>query len=172
MTAELNEATRQAFATLGVAPDAPAAAIRRAFRRLALLHHPDRNRGDAGAAARFRHISEAYAVVGKYRAKPAPAFDNPFTKPPKPPPHAPGTRQTRKRYHYPTKAEIAALGQPRGTFRPHRVIAWSLAVGVLTLIIFIFLIDHGHGSPEGPANSWVPGFLQSTSRSYRIRPRF
>jgi curved DNA-binding protein CbpA len=50
-------------ATLGVAPGASEEEIRRAYRRLALRWHPDRNPGDPGAAERFRAISEAYAVL-------------------------------------------------------------------------------------------------------------
>ena len=35
----------------------------KAYRRLALQWHPDRNAGEAGAAERFKEISEAYAVL-------------------------------------------------------------------------------------------------------------
>jgi hypothetical protein len=51
------------YSLLGVAPEADTAAIRKAYHRLALLHHPDRNPGDAGAAERFRQISEAYRIL-------------------------------------------------------------------------------------------------------------
>ncbi len=54
---------RDYYAILGVAPSASEDEIRRAFRRLALRWHPDRNPGDAGAAERFKEISEAYAVL-------------------------------------------------------------------------------------------------------------
>jgi DnaJ-class molecular chaperone len=37
--------------------------IRKAYRRLALRWHPDRNPGDAGAEERFKAISEAYGVL-------------------------------------------------------------------------------------------------------------
>jgi curved DNA-binding protein CbpA len=51
------------YATLGLPPAATEDDIRRAYRRLALQWHPDRNAGDAGAAERFKAISEAYAVL-------------------------------------------------------------------------------------------------------------
>ena len=37
--------------------------LKDAYRRLALRHHPDRNRGDEIAAAKFREVSEAYAAL-------------------------------------------------------------------------------------------------------------
>jgi molecular chaperone DnaJ len=51
------------YETLGVARDADAAALKSAFRKLAMQHHPDRNPGDAGAEAKFKEINEAYAVL-------------------------------------------------------------------------------------------------------------
>lgn len=54
---------RDYHAVLGVAPGAAEDEIRRAYRKLALRWHPDRNAGDPGAAERFKEISEAYAVL-------------------------------------------------------------------------------------------------------------
>lgn len=51
------------FGTLGLRPGASEDQIRKAFRRLALIHHPDKNPGDAQAAARFRRIAEAYRIL-------------------------------------------------------------------------------------------------------------
>jgi molecular chaperone DnaJ len=57
---------RDPYAVLGISRGAKEAEIRKAYRRLVLKHHPDRNPGDAGAAARFREISEAYeSLTGK-----------------------------------------------------------------------------------------------------------
>lgn len=47
---------------LGVRKGAGKEEIRRAYRRLALIYHPDRNK-DAGAGERFREINEAYRVL-------------------------------------------------------------------------------------------------------------
>ncbi len=48
------------YATLGVAKDADAAAIKKAYRKLARTHHPDAN---AGNDEKFKEIGEAYAVL-------------------------------------------------------------------------------------------------------------
>ena len=52
------------YAILGVEKEASESEIKRAYRRLALECHPDRFPGDADAEARFRRVSEAYAVLG------------------------------------------------------------------------------------------------------------
>jgi curved DNA-binding protein len=54
--------SRDFYETLGVAPDADAGEIHRAYRDLARRYHPDID-GEDGAAERFKEISEAYAVL-------------------------------------------------------------------------------------------------------------
>jgi DnaJ-class molecular chaperone len=51
------------YAILGVSSDVSEEELKKAYRRLALQHHPDKNRGDARAGERFKEISEAYAVL-------------------------------------------------------------------------------------------------------------
>jgi molecular chaperone DnaJ len=51
------------YATLGVAKDASAEDVKRAYRKLAREHHPDAKPGDAQAEQRFKEIGEAYAVL-------------------------------------------------------------------------------------------------------------
>ena len=51
------------YKTLGVGKDADAAAIKKAYRKLARKWHPDQNPGDAKAEERFKEIGEAYAVL-------------------------------------------------------------------------------------------------------------
>ncbi|ETJ03090.1 MAG: Chaperone DnaJ, partial [Actinomyces urogenitalis DORA_12] len=51
------------YAVLGVAKDADAATIKKAYRTLAKKYHPDRNPDDAAAAEKFKEIGEAYAVL-------------------------------------------------------------------------------------------------------------
>ena len=51
------------YAILGVARDADEAEIKRAYRKLALKHHPDKNQGDDSAAEKFKAAAEAYEVL-------------------------------------------------------------------------------------------------------------
>lgn len=51
------------YQTLGVDKHATKEEIRRAFRKLAAKHHPDRNPDDPGAEERFKKINEAYTVL-------------------------------------------------------------------------------------------------------------
>lgn len=51
------------YASLGVAKDASEQEIKKAYRKLAVKYHPDKNPGDAKAEERFKEISEAYAVL-------------------------------------------------------------------------------------------------------------
>lgn len=51
------------YATLGVPKNADAAAIKKAYRKLARTLHPDHNPGDDKAEARFKEVGEAYAVL-------------------------------------------------------------------------------------------------------------
>ncbi|MDP9407239.1 MAG: molecular chaperone DnaJ [Actinomycetota bacterium] len=51
------------YAVLGVAKDASASDIKKAYRKLATSLHPDKNPGDAKAEERFKEVSEAYDVL-------------------------------------------------------------------------------------------------------------
>jgi molecular chaperone DnaJ len=51
------------YQILGVAPDASATAIKKAFRKLAKDYHPDATGGDKAKEARFKEVSEAYDVL-------------------------------------------------------------------------------------------------------------
>lgn len=51
------------YRILEVPPAASEDEIKRAYRRFALKHHPDRNPGDRSAEERFKEVSEAYAVL-------------------------------------------------------------------------------------------------------------
>jgi molecular chaperone DnaJ len=48
---------------LGIPRDADAARIKRAYRELALRHHPDQNAGDPDAERAFREVSAAYTIL-------------------------------------------------------------------------------------------------------------
>ena len=51
------------YSTLGVARDADEAAIKKAYRKLAKELHPDRNRDNPAAAARFSKVTQAYDIL-------------------------------------------------------------------------------------------------------------
>ena len=51
------------YKVLGVSKDVSAADLKKTYRKLARKYHPDSNPGDAAAEAKFKEISEAYAVL-------------------------------------------------------------------------------------------------------------
>jgi molecular chaperone DnaJ len=51
------------YTTLGIDRSADDAAIKAAFRKAAMKHHPDRNQGDAAAETKFKEVNEAYEVL-------------------------------------------------------------------------------------------------------------
>ena len=51
------------YETLGVSRDASADEMKKAYRKLAVKYHPDKNPDDATAEAKFKEISEAYDVL-------------------------------------------------------------------------------------------------------------
>ncbi|KAL2114945.1 hypothetical protein VTJ04DRAFT_10608 [Mycothermus thermophilus] len=74
---------------LGVKPTATELEIKKAYRKLAIVHHPDKNPNDPNAHARFQEIGEAYQVLsnedlrkaydkyGKESARPSEGFVDP-----------------------------------------------------------------------------------------------
>ena len=57
-------ATKDFYQVLGVAKDASADDIKKAYRKLARAHHPDSNPGDQAKHDRFKEVAEAYDVLG------------------------------------------------------------------------------------------------------------
>jgi len=51
------------YKVLGVSKNASNSEIKKAYRKLALKYHPDQTKGDKQAEAKFKSISEAYAVL-------------------------------------------------------------------------------------------------------------
>ena len=51
------------YEILGVAKTATAEEIKKAYRKLAIKYHPDRNPGDTAAEEKFKEISNAYEVL-------------------------------------------------------------------------------------------------------------
>ncbi|HER08022.1 MAG TPA: J domain-containing protein [Bacteroides sp.] len=54
---------RDYYKTLGVSKSASQEEIKKAYRKLALKYHPDKNKGDKNSEDRFKELSEAYEVL-------------------------------------------------------------------------------------------------------------
>lgn len=52
------------YVTLGVSPETSDEEIKRAYRKLALQYHPDRNQGNKDAEIKIREINAAYEILG------------------------------------------------------------------------------------------------------------
>ena len=57
------------YQILGVSKSASPEEIKKAYRKLALKYHPDRNKGDKSSEAKFKEVSEAYAVLSDSEKK-------------------------------------------------------------------------------------------------------
>ncbi|MBL6456086.1 molecular chaperone DnaJ [Belnapia sp. T6] len=56
-------AKRDFYEVLGVSREASEDELKKAYRKLAMAHHPDRNQGDKDAEAKFKELNEAYDVL-------------------------------------------------------------------------------------------------------------
>ena len=61
---------RDPYEVLGVSKKADAAEIKKAFRRLAKRHHPDSNKNEPKAQARFSELNTAYEILGDDKKRP------------------------------------------------------------------------------------------------------
>lgn len=57
------------YGVLGVEPEADLNQIRKAYHKLALLHHPDRNNGSKESEALFREAAKAYGILSDERTR-------------------------------------------------------------------------------------------------------
>lgn len=62
---------RDYYEVLGVARDASEADIKKAYRKMAMKHHPDRNIGDKASEEQFKEMKEAYEVLSDDRKRAA-----------------------------------------------------------------------------------------------------
>ena len=58
------------YEILGVTRDAPIKDIKKAYRKLSLSHHPDKNKDKENATETFRLISKAYEVLNGNESRP------------------------------------------------------------------------------------------------------
>ena len=56
-------AKKDYYEVLGIIKSASSEEIKKAYRKLALKYHPDKNKGDKGAESKFKEASEAYHVL-------------------------------------------------------------------------------------------------------------
>ncbi len=62
-------AKRDYYEVLGIGRDAGADEIKKAYHRLAVQYHPDKNPGDHAAEEKFKEVSEAYQVLSDVQKK-------------------------------------------------------------------------------------------------------
>ena len=62
-------AKRDYYEILGVDKGADAATIKKAYRKVALKYHPDRNPDNKQAEEKFKEAAEAYEVLGNQEKK-------------------------------------------------------------------------------------------------------
>ena len=77
---------RNYYDILGVSKTATPEEIKKAYRKLAMKYHPDRNQGDKSSETKFKDVSEAYAVLSdsekrkQYDMFGAEGFQNKFSQ--------------------------------------------------------------------------------------------
>lgn len=57
------------YEILGVKEDAPESEIKKAYRKLAVKYHPDKNQDDKKSEEKFKEISEAYYTLGNKKRR-------------------------------------------------------------------------------------------------------
>lgn len=57
------------YKILGIAKDSDQIQIRKAFRQLALLHHPDKNKNSEESKVKFMELVQAYEVLSDQKAR-------------------------------------------------------------------------------------------------------
>ena len=55
--------SKDLYNTLGITKEADATAIKKAYRKMAMKYHPDKNQDDKTAEAKFKDVAEAYEIL-------------------------------------------------------------------------------------------------------------
>lgn len=55
--------SKDLYGVLDIDKSASKEEIKKAYRKLAMKYHPDRNAGDKDAEAKFKEVNEAYSVL-------------------------------------------------------------------------------------------------------------
>jgi molecular chaperone DnaJ len=64
-------AKRDYYEVLGLEKSATAEEVKKAYRRLAIKFHPDKNAGDKAAEEKFKELGEAYEVLNDPQSRAA-----------------------------------------------------------------------------------------------------
>jgi hypothetical protein len=153
------------YSVLGLRAGASNSQVRRAFKKLAFQHHPDRNPDDPAAARRFKRIFAAFQALEGNHPLAGPSsrrvykavWSDPWH--PEPPTIQPSDDE---HLHYPTAEEIAALEVP-SRFRPTRWLGWM----VLSLLGFALVMAYAHywtGVPVAPPDPNAKKVIESLGR--------
>jgi curved DNA-binding protein CbpA len=161
------------YEVLGVRRNASAAEIKRAFKRLALKHHPDRNPGDRQAAQRFARVCSAFNEIAdpdsreRLRSSREGRAEASVTEPASDPMPGPGADHHAREWDdlCPTPEEIAALDAPP-RFRPAPALGFIL-VGLVLLIVILTIVREQQGLPPEPSDGHVERFLDGMRSRYR-----
>ena len=54
---------RDYYEVLGISKDASEQEIKKAYRKMAMKYHPDKNQGDKDSEEHFKEVNEAYEVL-------------------------------------------------------------------------------------------------------------
>jgi DnaJ domain len=168
---------KQAQELLGVDANARALDVRRAFKRLALRHHPDRNPDDPRAHECFVRLCLAYDILTGARpaaheadASPQPATDGdwtpPWTKRPEPPAPPPTEYADGEPIHYPTPAEIEGLDAPDPFPRRQRTVALLFFLPFALVVCALAVLEVLSDRAPAQLDSVRQGIRRSIGRNW------
>lgn len=129
------------YKILELAPGATIADIKKSFRRLALLYHPDRNYGSRLHEAKFKEIKEAYEVLSDSRQRQE--YNSQRRTQPQPEKKKPTFRQPTAQS---IMAEVVEFRKKTDSADPERLNKYTLYYQIQHLLAIqnIIIIKHAH----------------------------